>query len=139
MTINIQSDKYSLTREDIGCGNGVSKSSFDAHELAGKEAVTDGLKRAFRTFGEQFGNGLYDKRQNNNSYKTPNNTQNLNTQNSSNQIENITKSLKAVGLNLHQDKSIFYVQGNTYGKGQFLKRLGFKWNPQNKVWFRDAS
>ncbi len=31
----------------------------DAHEMAEKGAVTDALKRALRTFGEQFGNGLY--------------------------------------------------------------------------------
>jgi hypothetical protein len=31
----------------------------DAHEMAEKGAVTDALKRALRTFGNQFGNGLY--------------------------------------------------------------------------------
>ena len=31
----------------------------DAHEMAEKGAVTDALKRALRTFGDQFGNGLY--------------------------------------------------------------------------------
>lgn len=32
---------------------------MDAHEMAEKGAVTDALKRALRTFGDQFGNGLY--------------------------------------------------------------------------------
>ncbi len=32
---------------------------MDAHENARKGAVTDGLKRALRVFGEQFGNSLY--------------------------------------------------------------------------------
>lgn len=31
----------------------------EAHEMAEKGAVTDALKRALRTFGDQFGNGLY--------------------------------------------------------------------------------
>lgn len=31
----------------------------EAHEMAEKGAVTDALKRALRTFGNQFGNGLY--------------------------------------------------------------------------------
>lgn len=31
----------------------------DAHEMAKKGAVTDGLKRCLRTFGSQFGNSLY--------------------------------------------------------------------------------
>lgn len=137
--ITIYSDdrKFSISRNDVGFGNGVSKSSFDAHELAGKESITDGLKRAFRTFGEQFGNGLYDKGQNNNSYKAP--ATRASNQGNGNQMENITKSLKAVGLNLHQENNTFYVQGNTYGKGQFLKRLGFNWNAQGKVWYKNAS
>ena len=33
--------------------------SADGHETAYKGAVTDGLKRALRTFGDQFGNSLY--------------------------------------------------------------------------------
>lgn len=32
---------------------------IEAHEMAEKGAVTDGLKRALRTFGKQFGNSLY--------------------------------------------------------------------------------
>ena len=32
---------------------------MESHEQAEKGAVTDALKRALRTFGEQFGNGLY--------------------------------------------------------------------------------
>lgn len=54
-----------ISREDVGFGSGTAKSSTDAHELAMKEAVTDGMKRALRTFGDQFGNALYDKEQKN--------------------------------------------------------------------------
>lgn len=50
-----------VVREDVGFGNGISKQEFKAHENAGKEAVTDALKRACRTFGNVFGNTLYDK------------------------------------------------------------------------------
>ena len=32
---------------------------MESHEQAEKGAVTDAVKRALRTFGEQFGNGLY--------------------------------------------------------------------------------
>lgn len=42
------------TRQDVGFGNGDT-------ELAHKESVTDGLKRAARTLGESLGNALYDK------------------------------------------------------------------------------
>lgn len=53
--------RATITREDVGFGNGISKREFKAHELAGKEAVTDALKRACRTLGDVFGNTLYDK------------------------------------------------------------------------------
>lgn len=46
--------------ERMGVGHGSSKSAYD-YEFAEKEAESDALKRAFRTFGAQFGNSLYDK------------------------------------------------------------------------------
>jgi DNA repair and recombination protein RAD52 len=50
------------TREDVGSCGGTSKTSFlEASEIAYKGCVSDGMKRAFRTFGDQFGNSLYDK------------------------------------------------------------------------------
>lgn len=50
------------TYEDVGYGNGISyKQMGEAHELATKEAVTDGMKRCFRHFGSRFGNSLYRK------------------------------------------------------------------------------
>lgn len=50
-----------IQREDVGYGNGIARQEYKAHENAGKEAVTDALKRACRTFGDVFGNTLYDK------------------------------------------------------------------------------
>ena len=48
-------------REDVGFGSGFAKQVGDAIEGATKEAVTDALKRALRTFGNPFGLALYDK------------------------------------------------------------------------------
>lgn len=48
-------------REDVGFGSGFAKGKGDAIEGATKEAVTDALKRALRTFGNRFGLALYDK------------------------------------------------------------------------------
>jgi len=45
-------------RADIGF-HAVADESADGHETACKGAVTDGLKRALRSFGDRFGNGLY--------------------------------------------------------------------------------
>lgn len=57
-------DGRQVIREDIGYGTGIDYSSMSeakAYESAGKEAVSDGLKRALRTFGNQFANQLYDQ------------------------------------------------------------------------------
>ena len=45
-------------RTDIGF-NSVAEDNADGHETAIKGAVTDGMKRALRSFGVQFGNGFY--------------------------------------------------------------------------------
>lgn len=36
------------------------RAKVDAHDMARKGAITDAMKRAFRCFGDQFGNSLYD-------------------------------------------------------------------------------
>lgn len=48
-----------VSRVDVGTSTARSDAA-DAHETAIKGAATDGLKRALRTFGAQFGNDLYD-------------------------------------------------------------------------------
>lgn len=50
-----------VTRQDVGFGSGFAKQIGDAIEGATKEAATDSLKRALRTFGHPFGLALYDK------------------------------------------------------------------------------
>tara|TARA_R100001086_G_scaffold180400_8_gene100215 strand:- start:396 stop:1031 length:636 start_codon:yes stop_codon:yes gene_type:complete len=55
------------TREGGAVGTGMAKpeNEADAHESAIKEAETDALKRALRSFGYTFGLALYDKAQTN--------------------------------------------------------------------------
>jgi DNA recombination protein Rad52 len=52
-----------VTREGAAVGTGMAKpeNEADAHESALKEAETDALKRALRSFGNTFGLALYDK------------------------------------------------------------------------------
>ena len=54
-----------VRRTDVGVGivapNRDGEDTPEAHETAIKGAATDALKRAFRSFGAQFGNDLYDK------------------------------------------------------------------------------
>lgn len=47
-----------LPRTDVGV-HPVTEDTFDGHDTAMKGAVTDGMKRAFRSFGVQFGNAFY--------------------------------------------------------------------------------
>jgi DNA repair and recombination protein RAD52 len=59
----VHNDTHSqdVSREDVGFGTGIAKTLADAHEGAAKEAITDSIKRAMRSFGNQFGNSLYNK------------------------------------------------------------------------------
>lgn len=52
-----------VTRQDVGTGQGQAKPNAlgDAIDSSAKEAVTDALKRALRSFGNRFGLALYDK------------------------------------------------------------------------------
>jgi DNA recombination protein Rad52 len=50
-----------VRRKDVGAGHGYDLDCGLAHESAIKEAVTDALKRALRSFGNPFGLALYDK------------------------------------------------------------------------------
>ena len=50
-----------LPRTDLGF-HAVTDETPDGHDTASKGAVTDGMKRAFRSFGVQFGNGFYGDR-----------------------------------------------------------------------------
>lgn len=57
-----------VQRVDVGSGHGYDVDCGIAHESAIKEAVTDALKRALRTFGNPFGLALYDKSRENVGY-----------------------------------------------------------------------
>ena len=50
LIIKDENHSKSISRQDVGFGTGVSKTLADAHENAGKEAVTDALKRTLRSF-----------------------------------------------------------------------------------------
>lgn len=52
-----------VVREGCGYGSGIDKDLGQAHESALKEAESDAEKRALKTFGNPFGQALYDKEQ----------------------------------------------------------------------------
>lgn len=58
--IQVDAGDKVVVREDVGYGDGMDSDHGRAHELACKEAVSDAVKRCLRTFGNKFGNALYD-------------------------------------------------------------------------------
>ena len=139
-----------IQKVDVGFGTGVSKALADAHEGAAKEAVTDAIKRCFRSFGNQFGNSLYDKTKNHqnqdSSYqqnqKPPqNNQQNYSqnqtrSQNSSfNQYE--YQSLFNLGLNIIEQNGFLIVTGDDiFSKKDSIKACGFRFDSKSKTWYK---
>jgi DNA repair and recombination protein RAD52 len=131
--------KHQVTREDVGFGIGIAKDYATAHESAGKEAVTDAMKRAFRTFGNQFGNALYDKSQKNVDHggqATPPRPPSTPYSNQS-APQDPFATLRQLGLRVEEFGGRLIVQGKTYGKQQQLKEAGFRWDPERKVWYRE--
>lgn len=63
----VRAEAGGVSREGAAVGTGMAKpeNEADAHESAVKEAETDALKRALRSFGHTFGLALYDKSDNN--------------------------------------------------------------------------
>lgn len=60
-TAHVRVTVDSVTREDYGAGHGYDRDLGLAHESAIKEAVSDAVKRALKSFGNPFGLALYDK------------------------------------------------------------------------------
>lgn len=60
---SVRVDVGGVHREGVSAGSGVGSpdSEADHHDSAIKEAETDALKRALRTFGNTFGLALYEK------------------------------------------------------------------------------
>lgn len=61
--ITVHAGDREIVREGCGAGHGIDADLGQAHESALKEAETDAEKRALKTFGNPFGQALYDKTQ----------------------------------------------------------------------------
>ncbi|OHE19772.1 MAG: DNA repair protein Rad52, partial [Sulfurimonas sp. RIFOXYD2_FULL_37_8] len=126
-----------IYREDVGTGTGIAKTLADAHEGASKEAVTDALKRALRTLGNQFGLSLYDKTKNHqsaNNNKHYNQPQNQPMQNTAPQDYS---QLTNLGLTVMQEGQNLIVMGdNIFEKKNTIKAHGFRWDGASKTWYK---
>ncbi|WP_323644761.1 Rad52/Rad22 family DNA repair protein [Aliarcobacter butzleri] len=152
----VHSENHTLdvSREDVGFGTGVAKTQADAHEGAAKEAVTDALKRAMRSFGNQFGNSLYDKTKNHqaNNESIPSKPQQTNYRQSAptptvttNHNRNIKQSfdpyeyesLFRIGLDVVEQNGFLIVTGDDiFAKKDSIKACGFRWDGKTKSWYK---
>ena len=146
-----------ISREDVGFGTGIAKTLADAHEGGAKEAVTDAIKRTMRSFGNQFGNSLYDKsRQHQNQSQQMAQPQQYTQQPQSQQIppqqqqyqqqptqqvQNNTPqdytSLYNIGLTLmEQGQNLVVVGDDIFSKKDSIKACGFRWDGATKMWYK---
>jgi DNA repair and recombination protein RAD52 len=130
-----------ISREDVGFGTGISKSLADAHEGAAKEAVTDAIKRCFRSFGNQFGNSLYDKSRSYGNQSPAQLEQPKQQQQPPKQLHNTTPqdyaSLYNIGLSVvTQGNNLIVVGDDIFEKRDSIKSFGFRWDSRLKQWFK---
>ena len=151
-----------ISRQDVGFGTGVARSLADAHENSAKEAVTDALKRSLRSFGNQFGNSLYDKSKSvaqNTPSNIPNAPANQNAgfgqnqaipnqapsqampnQAPNDQVMGDIQSLRNMGLDVVEQNGFLLVKGNNiFAKKDTIKALGFRWDSKTKQWYKQLS
>lgn len=152
--VHNENHSQDVSREDVGFGTGVAKTLADAHEGAAKEAVTDALKRALRSFGNQFGNSLYSKDKNHNHNSNNGNYQNQQnySQQSANnnyqqqqynqssqqpyQHQNDFSSLINAGLQIIDNGDILTIGGDgIFEKKEIIKNAGFRWSGQDRIWY----
>lgn len=151
-----------ISRQDVGFGTGVARNLADAHENSAKEAVTDALKRSLRSFGNQFGNSLYDKSKivaQNTPSNIPNAPANQNAgfgqnqaipnqapsqampnQAPNDQVMGDIQSLRNMGLDVVEQNGFLLVRGNNiFAKKDTIKALGFRWDSKTKQWYKQLS
>lgn len=144
-----------IEREDTGVGVGTARTIGDAIDNSSKSAVSDSLKRCFRTMGVTFGNNLYSKSQNdsqqnqNQNYNKPQNRQhyqnqtpNQNVNNSQTQGKSFDhyeySSLYNLGLNIVEKNGFLVIAGeNQYAYRDAIKACSFKFDPKTKTWWKE--
>jgi len=139
-----QDHNKNVSKEDVGFGTGIAKTLAEAHEGAGKEAVTDAIKRAMRSFGNQFGNSLYDKSKKHQTATTaptqlPTQHQVSTPTQNSNQLPSSPyefSSLTNLGLQVLEQGNHYVVVGeDIFNKKDSIKACGFRWDATHKVWY----
>lgn len=143
LTIYDQHHAKSIVREDVGFGTGTAKLLADAHEGGAKEAVTDALKRCFRSFGNQFGNSLYGGKSRSHGNQPPAQLEPPKQHSSQppKQLQNATPqdytSLYNIGLSVVTQGDYLIVTGDDlFSKKDSIKSFGFRWDGKSKQWYK---
>jgi len=63
----------------------------------------------------------------------------INPTNTNDVISQENELLKPLNLSVIQKDNILIVQGKSFGQQNFLKQHGYKWNPNQKVWYKPLS
>ena len=132
-----------VTKEDVGFGTGISKTLAEANEGGAKEAVTDALKRAMRSFVNQFGNSLYDKSRNHQKQQPTaiaQHPQHQHTEATTPTPQNKSPyeftSLFNLGLQVIDQGQHYIIAGDDiFNKKDSIKACGFRWDASHKVWY----
>jgi len=142
-----------VSREDVGFGTGIAKSLADAHEGGAKEAVTDAIKRTMRSFGNQFGNSLYDKSRQQQASSPSQNYQQQpvqlqqpqqqytqtpnNSQTTTQALPMDYSSLYNLGLTImEQGQNLVVIGDDIFSKKDSIKACGFRWDGASKMWYK---
>jgi len=153
IVIHDVSHSKQVSREDVGFGTGIAKTLADAHEGGAKEAVTDAIKRTLRSFGNQFGNLLYDKSRQHQNNQMQNQQPAQMQQHSQQQYQtpvpeqlpssqshnpNTFSSLYSLGLQVVDDNNgnLLITGDDIYNKRDSIKACGFKFDPSSKQWWK---
>jgi len=100
-----------------------------------ENAETSAIGRALAAFG--LIGGEYAS-----SFEVENATQKQTTQNTQSNtdiktiIQEENDKLKESELSVYFQDNSLIIQGKTFGKQNLIKKLGYKWNPSKKVWYK---
>ena len=137
-----------IEREDTGVGTGIARTLGDAIDNASKSAISDSLKRSFRSMGSQFGNDLYSKTAttNYNQQQPPQNVQQQYSQQQyqqqpiqqmQNNAPQDYSSLYNIGLSIiEQGQNLVVIGDDIFSKKDSIKACGFRWDGATKMWYK---
>lgn len=148
-----QDHTLNTIREDVGFGTGIARNLADSHEGGAKEAITDGIKRSLKSYGNQLGLSLYNKDKNhnhnsnngnyqsnqpNNNYQQQNYSQNSNNNSHQQtyQYQQDFSQLTNLGLKvIQQGDNLIVVGDNVFANKDTIKAHGFRWDGNSKTWY----